>query len=53
MRCTDFINLITINNLVRSTYLSKYEILKNIKDLEIKGYIAVLAGKIETEINFI
>ena len=41
----DFTDPITINDLVESTYLSKDEILKIVKELEIKGYIAVLHWK--------
>jgi len=41
----DFMNPITINNLVESTQLSENEISKIVKELEIKDYIAVLRWK--------
>jgi len=41
----DFMNPITINDLVESTQLSENEILEIVKELEIKGYIAVLRWK--------
>jgi len=41
----DFMNPITINDLVDATQLSENEILEIVKELEIKGYIAVLRWK--------
>ena len=41
----DFMNPITINDLVEFTNLSENKILKIVKELEIKGYIALLCWK--------
>ena len=41
----DFMDPITINDLVDVTYLSENEVLEIVKELENKGYIAVLRWK--------